>query len=268
MPATGPQSIMAGAIMNDTAEKEYVDLKRSIYREYSRSYDADRQRFVSGKSLSERIDWALEPFQSGHRLLDLGCGSGELLVRASALVKGKATPVGLDLTLEMMALSRDRVSPEDVSLVESNVLDGLPFQDRSFQLITSLNLFQELPSFALPALLEDIQRVLKPNGALRAVIPCMAEDNRASRAFKSLARELGSMEFLYVEDLRQLLIEAPYLGRKEFHFRPSPAASAAAKGTTRFKFFTQLQDRVKEQGLDPSQVKQGVLFFAAAREAA
>ncbi len=76
------------------------------------------------------------------------------------------------------------------------------------------------------------------------------------------------MAFLYVEDLRQVLMEAPHLGRKEFHFRPSPAASAAAKGTTRFRFFTQLQDRVKEKGHDPSQVKQGVLFFAAARDAA
>ena len=254
--------------MNDSGRNKYVDLKRSIYREYSRSYDEDRQRFVSAESLSQRIDWALESFQSGHRLLDLGCGSGELLVRASALAKGNATPVGLDLTLEMVALSRDRISSGDVSLLESNVLDGLPFRDQSFDLVTSLNLLQELPSAALPALLEDIQRVLKPDGAVRAVIPCIAEDNHASRTFKSLARDLGSMEFLYVEDLRQLLMEAPCLGRKEIHFRPSPAASAAAKGTTRFKFFTQLQDRVKDKGLDPSQVKQGVLIFAAARDKA
>lgn len=254
--------------MNDTSNKEYVDLKRSIYREYSHSYDEDRQRFVSAESLSQRIDWALEPFQTGHRLLDLGCGGGELLVRASALAKGNATPAGLDLTREMMDLSRNRVSPADVILVEGNVLDGLPFRDQGFHLITSLNLLQELPSAALPALIEEIQRVLKPGGAFRAAIPFMVEDHDASRAFKSLARDLGSMDFLYVEDLRQFLMEAPRLVRKEFHFQPSPAASAAAKGTTRFKFFTQLQDRVKAQGLDPFQVKQGVLFFAAAREAA
>ncbi len=259
---------MVCTIMNDTGRKEYVDLKRSIYREYSHSYDEDRQRFVSAESLAQRIDWALETFQAGHRLLDLGCGSGELLFRASARAQGNAAPVGLDLTLEMMALSRNRVSPGDLSLVESNVLDGLPFRDQSFELVTSLNLLQELPSAALPALLEEIQRVLEPGGGLRAVIPCMAEDNQASRTFKSLASELGSMEFLYVEDLRQLLMEVPCLGRKEFHFRPSPAAAAAAKGTTRFKFFTQLQDRVKEKGHDPSQAKQGVLFFVAARDAA
>ncbi len=58
--------------MNETGRKEYVDLKRSIYREYSRSYDEDRQRFVSAESLAQRIDSSVEPFQAEHRILDIG----------------------------------------------------------------------------------------------------------------------------------------------------------------------------------------------------
>ena len=41
--------------MIDIGRKEYVDLKRSIYREYGRSYDDDRRRFVSAETLAQRI---------------------------------------------------------------------------------------------------------------------------------------------------------------------------------------------------------------------
>ena len=68
--------------MSTINNAEYVELKQSIYREYSRSYDEDRQRFVSAESLLQRIRWALEPLDPGQRLLDLGCGSGELLLEA------------------------------------------------------------------------------------------------------------------------------------------------------------------------------------------
>ena len=51
---------------------EYVNLKRSLHREYTRSFDEDRQRFVSAVALLRRTLWALEPV---HHLLDLGYGS-------------------------------------------------------------------------------------------------------------------------------------------------------------------------------------------------
>ena len=65
-------------------ETSYAALKRSVYREYSRSYDEDRDRFVSGTTLMERIKWALEPITLDGNLLDLGCGTGQLLRRAAA----------------------------------------------------------------------------------------------------------------------------------------------------------------------------------------
>ena len=68
--------------MSTINSAEYVELKQAIYREYSRSYDEDRQRFVSAESLLQRIRWVLEPLSPGQRLLDLGYGCGELLLEA------------------------------------------------------------------------------------------------------------------------------------------------------------------------------------------
>lgn len=251
--------------MGNITIAEYVELKRSIYREYSRSYDEDRQRFVSGEALARRIDWALEPLKPGQHLLDLGCGSGELLLAALGHNRGKGRLVGLDLTPEMLALAGTRTGGQ-TGLIQGNVLDGLPFQDGAFQLVTSLNLVQELPSLAIQPLLAQVYRVLKPGGAFRAVIPCMVEHNAASRAFREMAQRCGAMEFLWPEELEVRLAEFPDFNHREFHVAPSPAA--AASGKTRFKFFTNLLEEVRRLGLDPGQVKQGVLFFAARREIA
>jgi ubiquinone/menaquinone biosynthesis C-methylase UbiE len=251
--------------MRTVSSPGYVDLKRSLYREYSRSYDEDRRQFVSAQALAYRIKWALESLESGQHVLDLGCGSGELLLEAARHTQGNAALLGLDITPEMLALARTRAGP-DAGLIEANALDGLPFQDRSFHLVTSLNLVQELPASAIPGLLAEVRRVLKPGGAFKAIIPCIEGNNPSSRLFRELAIRCGAMDFLFAEDLENLLREEPCLVHKEFQLSHSSAASASASGATRFKFFTRLMEEIQNQGLDPAQVQQGVLFFTGRRD--
>ena len=63
-----------------------------------------------------------------------------------------------------------------------------------------------------------------------------------------------------------MLTNGPGLTQNEFQVAASTAASAAANGKTSFKFFTGLVEAVRNQVLDPDQVKQGVLFFSARRD--
>ena len=58
--------------MSEPGTTEYVELKRSIYREYSSSRDEYRQRFVNAETLARHTYWNLNTFRAGHRLLDLG----------------------------------------------------------------------------------------------------------------------------------------------------------------------------------------------------
>jgi SAM-dependent methyltransferase len=145
--------------------------------------------------------------------------------------------------------------------MQGNSLDGLPFIDGIFNLVTSLNLLQELPAKAITSLLEQVHRVLRPGGCFRAVIPCMKDRNPASQAFQELAQKRGTMRFWWPEKLEALLTNVPGFTQNEFRVAASTAGSAAANGKTSFKFFTGLVEEVRNRGLDPEQVKQGVLFF-------
>ena len=181
-------------MMNSINSAEYAELNRSIYREYSLSYNEDRQRFVSSEALLQRIRWALEPVEPGHNLLDLGFGSGELLLEVHRQTGGTGVLAGLDLSPEMLSLARVRAG-NVASLMQGNSLDGLPFIDGIFNLVTSLNLLQELPAKAIPPLLEQVHRVLRPGGCFLAVIPCMADRSPASQSFQELAQKRGAMRF-------------------------------------------------------------------------
>mgnify|MGYP003712092205 CR=1 FL=1 len=201
----------------------------------------------------------------GDRLLDLGCGSGRLLRQAVERTGGKSVLAGLDLTPGLLALARYELGT-DVTLVEGNAAVGLPFKDESFDVVTSLNLVHELPADAVPALFEDVYRLLRKGGTFRAVVPCMAENNQAAEMFRQMAQVRGAMDFRYADDLRESLLAMPNFVERGAEFRPSTAAANAAKGSARFTLFADILNDIKSLGLDPGQVQQGVIFFSGNRE--
>ena len=141
--------------MTQKSIENYAALKRSVYREYSRSYDEDRDRFVSGQLLRQVAD----------------------------RTQGKGVLVGLDLTPDMLRLARLELGGR-VNLGEGNAATGLPFREKSFDVVTSLNLVQELPTNAVTPLFDGVYRILRPGGVFRAVIPCMADKNPAADMFR------------------------------------------------------------------------------------
>ena len=70
------------------------------------------------------------------------------------------------------------------------------------------------------------------------------------------------MRFWWPEELEVLLTNVPGFTQNEFRVAASTtAASDAANDKTSFKYITGLVEEVRNRGLDPEQVKQGVLFF-------
>jgi ubiquinone/menaquinone biosynthesis C-methylase UbiE len=95
------------------------------------------------------------------RILDLACGSGAFLRDLKASFP-RAMVLGLDLSLPyLLEAGRRSGGP----LVQG-AAERLPFADGSFDAVTCVYLFHELPPAVRPAVASEIVRVLKPHGRL------------------------------------------------------------------------------------------------------
>ncbi len=99
------------------------------------------------------------------RLLDVACGTGGFLAEVKRNYPRLAV-TGIDLSAPYLAVARGRLGAwSRVALAEANA-EALPFADASFDIVTCIYLFHELPHRARRAVAAEIARVLKPGGRL------------------------------------------------------------------------------------------------------
>jgi SAM-dependent methyltransferase len=129
--------------------------------------------------LSERlVQWAsperayiselmrLFPLNSGDRLLDVGCGSGDLLAMAASREPG-AVLVGLDPDEDSLELASHKI-PGTIHAAElhQGVAETLPFEDDEFDIVTATRLLGGLDRRTRAEVLRECWRVLRPGGRL------------------------------------------------------------------------------------------------------
>lgn len=101
------------------------------------------------------------PMHASARVLDVGCGTGELLRRLSAKYPD-AVLAGLDPVAEMLAVAADKLSgKEDLRI---GYADDLPWAAASFDVVVSCNMFHYI-SHPVRAL-REMARVLRPGGSI------------------------------------------------------------------------------------------------------
>ena len=99
------------------------------------------------------------------RLLDVACGTGGFLAEAKRNYPRLAV-TGVDLSAPYLAVAKRQLSAwSRVTFAEGNA-ETLPFADASFDIVTCLYLFHELPRRARQAVANEIRRVLRPDGRL------------------------------------------------------------------------------------------------------
>jgi ubiquinone/menaquinone biosynthesis C-methylase UbiE len=99
------------------------------------------------------------------RLLDVGCGTGAFLREVKRNYPRLAV-VGLDLSAPYLSVAGRRLADwSRVELIEG-AAEQMPFGDASFDGVSCIYLFHELPPAVRRAVAGEIRRVLKPGGTL------------------------------------------------------------------------------------------------------
>ena len=158
------------AIATPDGKRRYV---RRLFATIADRYDFITRFLSYGQDRRwKRRAIALAAIAPGDRVLDLACGTGDLLFEAGRLARFS---VGLDVTFRMLLLAQRRAAgarpPEgpDVErpltgrLVTGDMV-GLPFADASFEVATTGYGLRNVPDLA--ASIHEIHRVLRPGGRL------------------------------------------------------------------------------------------------------
>lgn len=167
--------------------------------------------WMMNRSHASLTAWGLEQVQvpKDATVLDAGCGGGSTVRRLAALAS-EGTVIGVDYSAASVAVSR-RVNARGVEggrvgIVRASVV-GLPFADRTFNLVTAVETHYYWPD--LPANVREIGRVLKAGGRFVLIAETYRDGpwGMLSRMLMPLLRAA----LLSDQEHRDLLVQAGFI---------------------------------------------------------
>lgn len=129
-------------------------------------YDKGIRLLTLGK-LDKAYDRLTSQIKNGDRVLDLGCGTGVLSLRAAQ--KG-ARVKAIDINPRMLEIAQARAKKanltQKIEFVEMGVIELDKEEAASFEVVMSGLCFSELTEDELKFTLKEIRKILKPGGLL------------------------------------------------------------------------------------------------------
>jgi len=110
---------------------------------------------------------ALAQVQPGEAVLDVGCGTGTLLLDVARQVSTTGRVAGVDPSQEQIARARAKAARRGQSIeFQIGVIEQLPFPDQTFDVVFSTLMMHHLPAPLKRQGIAAMARVLKPAGCL------------------------------------------------------------------------------------------------------
>lgn len=184
------------------------------HRKIARLFD---QRFFDGDRLYGYGGYAYHPrfwqatvrrfrdyyhLSDDARVLDVGCGKGFMLHDFKELMPGM-TVAGIDISQYAIDHAMETMKP----YVRVGDAKELPFEDRSFDLVISINTVHNLPLDECKQSLREIQRVTRKNAFI--TVDAWHNDEEHERLKKWI---LTALTYMHVDDWKKLFQEVGYTG--------------------------------------------------------
>lgn len=179
------------------SDDEHVLLRHYLPEKTRRSYSRIAwvydlwSQVTESKALHQAAHSAA--IRNGMSVLDVGVGTGRLL-SAMCVPNRDGLNVGLDMTRAMLHQATKRVSRTGAASTHlcAGSIFQLPFKNRSFDLVTSMFLFDLLPENRFAEAFLEIKRLLRPGG--QVVIGVMTFGSRAYHRFwYGVAKHFGGL---------------------------------------------------------------------------
>ena len=197
------------SVVERSVDSEQQQEFRRIARQFGREYfDADRTTGYGGYRYDGRWVPIAERFrdhyglQSGHRVLDVGCAKGFLMHDLQSVVPG-IDVVGVELSQYALTHAMDDVRDR----VVCGTAQHLPFDDRAFDLVISINTLHNLERPACIEALREIERVSRRHKYVQ--VDSWLNDQQRDKFLKWV---LTAMTYDTPDGWRQLFREADYSG--------------------------------------------------------
>jgi ubiquinone/menaquinone biosynthesis C-methylase UbiE len=184
---------------------EIVKLAKQFGRDF---FDGDRKCGYGGYKYDGRWKTVVARMNDFYRLpdnaaiLDVGCGKGFMLHDFKELMP-KCTIAGVDVSEYAIGNSMPDAKP----FLKIASAENLPYPDKSFDLVVSINSIHNLPLERLKAALREITRVSRAHAYI--TVDAWRNDREREQLFKWV---LTAETMMHVDDWKKLFAEVDYAG--------------------------------------------------------
>jgi ubiquinone/menaquinone biosynthesis C-methylase UbiE len=184
---------------------------------------------------SKVINELLRP-RSGEKLLDAGCGTGVFTI--DFLAAGSQV-AGIDISLPMLSLARQKTRPYRFSAVHGDMLH-LPFHDRSFDKAVSITALEFIAD--AEGAINELFRVTRSGGYVIVATLNSLSPWATRRRAKTERGQKHILENAFYRSPEELLALSPYPGtvKTAVHFQKDDDVEQAVK----------IEQAGQSQGLD------------------